>query len=407
MKIAFGFHGSGWPKSGHERLCGIYYLCFIFCKLYFFQCNSKGGAISGNTYGNMNIFVNISHPAHVHLFKNAIGQLSRNGHRVIVGARRKEFTTDLLRAYGIGHTLLTRKRQGAAGLLIELLLQQLKITPLIRKYNFDIMLQMNGIFNAPVGRLFDIPTLAFSDTENDIWANRTAFPLSSHVFSPTCFDHAHGGPWKNQILYPGYHELAYLAPRYLSGPVTPENRYLVRFVGWGAGHDIGETGLSPNQKIEIVQRLQAHGTVHVSSEGPIPAEIAGCARDLHPAAIHDFMRGCRMVVGESATMASEAACMGIPALFISNTGRGYTTEQDRHYGLIRHYRLDQWADITATLEDWTRKDLSAAWQAKRRRMLADKIDVTAWIVDLVENYPRSVAAARSGDFERYALTCAA
>ena len=57
------------------------------------------------------------------------------------------------------------------------------------------------------------------------------------------------------------------------------------------------------------------------------------------------MMKCRMVIGESATMASEAACLGIPAIFISNTGRGYTTEQDKKYGLIKHYRLNQWEEI--------------------------------------------------------------
>ena len=114
-----------------------------------------------------------------------------------------------------------------------------------------------------------------------------------------------------------------------------------------------------------------------------------------------------MIVGESATMASESACLGIPAVFISNTGRGYTTEQDQTYGLIKHYRLDQWEQVVRCLNKWAASDLREEWQKRRRHMLNDKIEVTDWLVDLIENYPHSIGDARSAVFERYAITCAA
>jgi len=217
----------------------------------------------------MNIFVNISHPAHVHFFKSTIAMLSKKGHNVITGARQKEFTIELLKAYSIRYIKLTSKGEGLLGLVKELLEQQVKIANIVRKNPIDLMLQIGGIFNAPVGKLYGIPTFAFSDTENERWGNRLSFPLSEYVLSPTCFDHRAGGSWKNQVHYPGYHELAYLSPRYISNEVRPENRFLVRFVGWGAGHDIREKGLTDGQKIEIVSILSEYGSVHVSSEAPL------------------------------------------------------------------------------------------------------------------------------------------
>ena len=354
----------------------------------------------------MNIFVNISHPAHVHFFKNAIRVLSDRGHNVITGARYKEFTVDLLRAYNIKHVILTRKGKGLPGLIKELVEQQIKISSIVKKNPIDIMLQINGVFNAPVGRYYGVPTLAFSDTENDKWVNRLSFTLSKHVLSPTCFDNGVGGSWKNQIKYPGYHELAYLSPRYVKDKIKPEKKFLVRFVGWTASHDMGEQGLSHNQKIEIVQVLKRYGDVHVSSEGPLPNEIKDFAYKIHPHRIHDFMQSCKMVVGESATMASEAACLGIPAIFISNTGRGYTTEQDRKYGLMRHYRIDQWEEMVRRLQIWAEQDVNDEWQERRWNMLKDKIDVSDWLVDLTENYPKSISQAQNGSFERYFIKCA-
>lgn len=349
----------------------------------------------------MNIFINFSHPAHVHFFKNAARILTKKGHQIIAVARKKEFTTDLLNAYHIGHTVLTKKGKGLIGLVKELLEQQIKISNILKRNRIDLMLQIGGIFNAPVGKYYKIPTLAFSDTENDKWGNRLSFNLSRHVLSPTCFDHNVDGIWKNQIHYPGYHELAYLSPKYTPKPHQKEDRFLVRFVGWGAGHDLGEKWLSDQRKVELVENLMNFGFVYISSEMPLPDELSRFAYSIPSSEIHDFMKTCKMVVGESATMASESACLGIPAIFISNTGRGYTTEQDRKYGLIKHYRLDEWNNILGCIEKWAGRDLREEWQSRRWRMLEDKIEVTDWLVDLIENYPQSIQNLSDDSFEKY------
>lgn len=336
----------------------------------------------------MNIFFNISHPAHVHLFKNAMRLLGHKGHRIVIGARNKEFTLQLLNAYGMDHIVLTNKGQGVLGLLKELIVQQVKLSKIIKKYSIDIMVQVSGIFNAPVGRLIGIPTIAFSDTENDILANAVSFSLSRQVISPSCFDTKVGGVWKNQIFYDGYHELAYLSPKYFKTNIIPENKFLLRFVGWAAGHDIGEKSLTETQKIQLVNLLKDKGEVFISSEAPLPDKIKHYKYRIDPSEIHDFMATCSMVVGESATMASEAACMGIPAIFISDTGRGYTTEQDKRYGLVKHYRLSQWPEVISTIRNWLEKDLFNEWQIKRKNMLKDKLEVTDWIVKLIESYSK-------------------
>jgi predicted glycosyltransferase len=339
----------------------------------------------------------------MHFFKNAMKILSQRGHRVLVGARIKEFTLQLLNEAHLEYTTLTKKGTGPLGLIKELIEQQIKIAAIIRKTPVDLMLQISGIFNAPVGKCYGIPTLAFSDTENDRLANQISFSLSKYVISPCCFSKDAGGSWANQIHYPGYHELAYLSPKYAPEVMRPQNKFLVRFVGWGAGHDIGEKSLSIESKIELVQILSRFGSVHISSEAPLPEALAHLAFKMHPSKIHDFMATCKLIVGESATMASEAACMGIPAIFISNTGRGYTTEQDTRYDLVRHYRLDQWEEILQRVEELAQGDLYDEWQEKRRKMLSDKIDVTSWLVDLVEGYPGSIADAKRGSFEKYRI----
>jgi predicted glycosyltransferase len=99
----------------------------------------------------------------------------------------------------------------------------------------------------------------------------------------------------------------------------------------------------------------------------------------------------KLFIGESATMASECACLGTPAIFVSTSVRGYTNEQGRQYGLVftcsdpscmEGLALEKAEEI---LGQGTRND----WRDRAEKLLADKIDVTIFMADLVEKYARS------------------
>ncbi|HKO92450.1 MAG TPA: hypothetical protein VJU61_14915, partial [Polyangiaceae bacterium] len=104
------------------------------------------------------------------------------------------------------------------------------------------------------------------------------------------------------------------------------------------------------------------------------------------------------LAGESATMASEAACLGVAAAYISPHGRGYTDEQGQRYGLVHNFTGARFGS------DWVRAvaDLAAdpglaerAGRA-RQRLLADKIDLTGWILEFLEReYERHRAKGTS------------
>jgi hypothetical protein len=40
------------------------------------------------------------------------------------------------------------------------------------------------------------------------------------------------------------------------------------------------------------------------------------------------------------------------------------------------------------------ENLHYGWQRRRERMLAEKVDLTAWMVDFIENYPESLEDGR-------------
>jgi predicted glycosyltransferase len=50
-------------------------------------------------------------------------------------------------------------------------------------------------------------------------------------------------------------------------------------------------------------------------------------------------------------MSSEAAVLGVPAVMIPTTGRGYTDEQERRYGHARHFVEDDYDQAVAAVEE--------------------------------------------------------
>ena len=66
----------------------------------------------------MNILVDMVHPAHVHFFRHAIGELQQRGHNVAVTARaKKDITIELLEGFVISYTTVSTAGQGQLGLL--------------------------------------------------------------------------------------------------------------------------------------------------------------------------------------------------------------------------------------------------------------------------------------------------
>ena len=88
-------------------------------------------------------------------------------------------------------------------------------------------------------------------------------------------------------------------------------------------------------------------------------------------------------------MSSEAAVLGVPAVFIATTGRGYTDDEERRYQLVRHLTEDQYDMALSTIDDILAEP-EETWRSARRRLLEEKIDVTAWMVDYFESTFASV-----------------
>ncbi len=339
----------------------------------------------------MRVLVEILHPAHVHVFRNAIGVWKERGDEVLVLSREKDVANALLDAYQIPYESISALKKGKLSLLSEMLVRDAKMLSRARKFRPDVLVGVMGVTIVQVGRLIGKPAVVFYDTENAHITNAFVYPLAHSVVTPECYSAPVRG---RHVTYPSYHELAYLHPARFTpdpeivraGGVDPDAPYfIVRFVSWQASHDVGEAGFSLELKRNMVRALEAHGRVLISSEGPLPPDLEQYRFRAPPEQIHHFIAFSRFLVGESATMASEAAVLGVPAFYIADTGRGYTTEQEQRYGLVWNFTRKEAPSALQKLEELlARPTLRGEMRAAHTHLLEERIDLTEFIVHYID-----------------------
>lgn len=350
----------------------------------------------------MRILVDIGHPAHVHFFKNFIWEMGRRGHELVVTARDKDVALRLLEAYDIEYTAVGRPGKGKFALIREWVGRDREIYAIAKKFHPDILTGIHNPCMAHVARLTGAKSIIFTDTEHAKFGNLVTFPFTDIICTPSCYKEELG---KKQVRYKGYHELAYLHPKYfkpdpsvLSELELSENdRFIIiRFVSWSAGHDIQQHGFDTGAKIKLVTELEKYARILITSEGRLPEGLDKYKIRTPPEKIHDLLYYATMYIGEGGTMATEAAVLGTPSIYVSSLldTMGNFIELEEKFGLVCNFKESEPA-IQRAIEILQEPRLEEAWAQKRNRLLTDKIDVTQFMVNFVENYPQSLVEYRN------------
>lgn len=351
---------------------------------------------------HVGIFTNT--PAHVHLYREAIKSLRSRGHRTSVFARDDECTLALLSYHGIPHHVYGSRDISKLGLVNELPRQARTIAGLVRELDPDLMIGM-GVYSTYAATIASVDAITVMDSEPTATKQRLSAPLVEAILTPSTFRRYLG---RKHYAFYGFKETAYLHPevfesdssiRETLGVAAGESYSLVRFNAFNGHHDVGQRGFTPAQKRELVQMLADHGTVFVSDEaGRISFDEPGVRRyEAHPARMHDAIAGADLLIADTQTMVTESALIGTPTIrsnsFVGDRDMGNFVALERA-GLVRN-RSDfenVLADVETLLAD---PETGERWRRRRDAFLADKCNLTAVLVDLVEDIAtgESVAAA--------------
>ncbi|MBL7216039.1 MAG: DUF354 domain-containing protein [Phycisphaerae bacterium] len=342
----------------------------------------------------MRVLFDIVHPAQVHFFKQAIWKLLHRGDEVLVTARKKDITVDLLTALNIEHTCISAKGANMAAMGVELVSRTLRLMKIVRKFKPDVMVARVGHSIGITGKLLGIPTVIYDDMEHAKLQAAIGMTFATYICTGLGYYRDFG---KRQIRFQGPPVLSYLGPQYFTPNPEPlrqagvnpdETLIFFRTVSWGASHDVGRKGTTIEELKAVITTLSQYGRVIISSEYPLPASLAHCANPVPVANMHDLLAFCDVCMIEGGTMAEEAAVLGVPSICKNTYDFGYLRALESEYGLV--FRPDSMEKAVQIAEDILRNpNAKAEFREKQKKLLADSEDVVAFMVTMIDRAAKS------------------
>lgn len=319
--------------------------------------------------------------------------MQHKGHEFLVSARNKEVSQSLLSNYDIPYFDRGRGSNNLLGKVAYVVKADSLIYRVAMNFKPDLILSFASPYAAHVAKFMNKPHISFTDTEKAKLGILSFSPFTDCIITPDAFNGSFGA---KHIRFRGFMELCYLHPKYfqlnqliLSELDITENESfaLLRFVSWGANHDIGQTGIPDSDKIKLVRRLTRNMKVYISSEGNMPDELNKYKIQILPQDMHSVLAFASIYIGEGATMASESAMLGTPAIYVNSLTSG-TIEAQQRYGLLFSYR--NFSKVISKVDELLCiQNLKQEFSNRRGSMLKDQIDVTSFMVWFIENYPVS------------------
>jgi len=270
----------------------------------------------------MKILVGVMHPKHVYMFKNFIHEMIKRGHEVEIVAIEKDITGTLLKKFQLRFTHIGKNPSSLLGKILHIPLWTYRTFKFSMRFKPDLFIGQAFPHFAYVSVLLNKPYIIFEDTEIAQAVQAITFPFASSIVTPSCYKKNLG---RKHILFEGYFELAYLHPNYFipdatvldDAGLTPDVPYIVmRFVSWQATHDVGQQGI--RDKIGLVRMLEQYRRVLITSEGPLPEALEQYRIQVSPEKLHDLLYYANLYIGEGGTIATEAAVLGTPSIYVSS-----------------------------------------------------------------------------------------
>lgn len=347
----------------------------------------------------MNILIDIAHPGHVHLLRNSYLILKERGHNIYVTVKHIPSAIALLDKFQIPYIYIGGKKDSLIGKAVLQLYYNFKILKLVFEKKIDVGF-CSSMTIAHVAKVSKMKSILLDDDDDDIEPLfvKYAHPLTDTILTP---DSIYRKSSKT-IYYKGFHELAYLHPNFFKpnpriideiGLKDEEPFFVLRFNAFKAHHDVGVQGLPFEDKRKLIEILEKKGRVFITTERDIDDEFKKYQLILSPEKVHSLIYYATLFIGDSQTMTSEAAVLGTPALKCNSfAGKlSVPNEIEKKYKLCFSFLPEKTDDLFQKIDELLKDgNIKEEFQRRRHTMLADKIDVTAFFVWFIENYPESV-----------------
>lgn len=350
----------------------------------------------------MKILFYFGHPAQYLFARATIKQLLQEPKcEVRILIKTKDVLEDLLIADQITYTNILPSERGRSKLKIglSLLKRNLKILPTLIRDRPDLMVGTDASI-AQLGKLLNINCVTI--TEDDYEVIKTlgdlTYPYTNTILCPEV---CKIGKWKKKkVGYKGYMKMGYLHPNVFSPKDSikekyhlPEKYVILRLAKLTAHHDFGIKGLDDLFLYKIIQTIEEKGYQPlISAEGSLSKKFEKYSLKIDPSDMHHVLAFSSLLLCDSQSMSVEAAMLGIPSIRYSDfAGRISVLEElENKYNLTFGFKVGREEEVLAKLLFLLQmEDLRLIFQNKRKILLSEKIDVTAFFKWFITNYPKS------------------
>lgn len=356
----------------------------------------------------MRILFFFSHPAQYLFLRETIRRLAQSDkYQLIILIKTKDVLETLIRQDGLSYINILPNYRGDTtfSILASLLKRMVAIIPIVIRNKPDLLIGTDATI-ALIGKVFGISRITILEDDYEVIRKLATitYPFTETILCP---DVCQVGPWVDKkIGYQGYMKLGYLSPsvfvpnRQIRAIYQLGNRFaLIRLSQLKAHHDMGVRGISVELIAKMVALLESKGIeVQISSEGELDKRFTQYELKIDPADMHHVLSQATLLVSDSQSMSVEAAMLGVPSIRYSDFASKISVleELERTYNLTVGIRPGNDAQVLAQLLEWVNlPNTKEVFEARRQRMLDDKIDVTAFLVWFVEKYPSSRAVMKA------------
>ena len=347
------------------------------------------------------ILIYLGHPAQYHFFKNAIFLLKNKGCKIKILIKTKDILEQLLNEDGVDYINIqsTPRGKGRLSILLASFKRTLAVIKEARRFKADVLVGTDSSV-AQAAFFLMKKSITVLEDDYDVIRNlaRLTFPFTSCILVPKeCCT----GPYdKKRVSYDGYMKLAYLHPNFFTPNESIIHEYgihekfiIIRLSQLAAHHDINIRGLSFKLVEEIITLAEkANYNIYITSESRIDDRLSQYKLNIRFNDIHHVLSFAGILISDSQSMSMEAAMLGVPSLrFNDFAGRISVLEELEHkYGLTYGIPTDNPTKLINKLKEFlSNSNLKDDFVSRRKKMLADKINVTAFLTWFIENFPES------------------
>ena len=339
----------------------------------------------------MKYLFELNHPKHYYQFKYIMQLLKQDGHEIFVIARDKDVLLKILDEEKVKYSIFGEHQKKMINKIfgtIPILVNYLRI---VNKINPDVIISKASFYGTFTAWIIGRKSVIFPDSEVVKVTNRYVAPIATKIITPATFGLDFGA---KHIRVNGFFEDCYLSPAVFKPDVNVLEQYglkrpyaIFRFVGWYANHDVGNKGFTASQIKDMISAAEKNMTVYISSEKPLPVDFEKYRLQIPSSLMHHALAFADLYLGDSQTMATEAALLGTPAIrsnsFVGpNDMTNFKVLQEK-YNLL--FNIADFHDVLRKLGELAENSQKQEWIDKQRQYFLHVGDTNRQITEILEN----------------------